>query len=105
LLYPRVRLEEGERDITVLRVEVVGQEGGQKRQYRVEMVDRYDEELGFTSMARTTAFTGAIVARMIARGEVEARGLVPPERVITGPRFERLVEELAGVGIRFAVSG
>ena len=31
------------------------------------MVDWYDEELGFTSMARTTAMTGAIVARMIAR--------------------------------------
>jgi lysine 6-dehydrogenase len=104
LLYPRVRLEEGERDITVLRVEVVGQEGGQRRRHKVEMVDRYDAELGFTSMARTTAFTGAIVARMMARGEVEGRGLVPPEQVITGPRFERLVEELAGLGIRFAVT-
>jgi lysine 6-dehydrogenase len=104
LLYPRVRLEEGERDMTVLRVEVVGQKGGQRRRYKVEMVDRYDAELGFTSMARTTAFTGAIVARMLARGEVEGSGLVPPEQVITGPRFERLVEELDGLGIRFAVT-
>jgi len=37
------------------------------------MVDRYDDVLGFTSMARTTAFTGAIVARMIARGDLKAR--------------------------------
>jgi len=31
------------------------------------MVDPYDETLGFTSMASTTAFTAAFVARMIVR--------------------------------------
>ncbi|MEW5719218.1 MAG: saccharopine dehydrogenase C-terminal domain-containing protein, partial [Chloroflexota bacterium] len=62
LLYPHVRLEEGERDITVFRVEAFGEKDGRPRCYKIEMVDRYDDVLGFTSMARTTAFTGAIVA-------------------------------------------
>ncbi|RLC74194.1 MAG: hypothetical protein DRI81_14195 [Chloroflexi bacterium] len=101
LLYPHVRLEEGQRDITLFRVQAVGEKDGRPRTYEVEMVDRYDEELGFTSMARTTAFTGAIVARMIARGDLQASGLLPPEQVITGILFDRLMEELAAVNIKF----
>jgi saccharopine dehydrogenase-like NADP-dependent oxidoreductase len=101
LLYPHVKLDEGERDITVLRVEALGRQGGRRRKLTIDMVDRYDDELGFTSMARTTAFTGAIVARMAARGEIDAVGLVPPEQVITGRLFDRLVEELAVLGIHF----
>jgi len=100
LLYPRVRLEEGERDITVFRVEAVGEKEGRRRKYRSEMVDRYDE-LGFTAMARTTSFTGAIVARMIARGDIQASGVFPPEQLLSGPLFDRLVAELAAAGIRF----
>jgi lysine 6-dehydrogenase len=101
LLYPRVRLEEGERDITLFRVEAVGQKAGRLRRCRVEMVDRTDEVRGFTSMARTTAFTGAIVARMIARGDLRATGMRTPEQVIVGPLFDRLVDELACLGICF----
>jgi saccharopine dehydrogenase-like NADP-dependent oxidoreductase len=104
LLYPRVRLEEGDRDITIFRVEVVGEKAGRKRRYKAEMVDRYDERLGFTSMARTTAFTGAIVARMIARGDLKATGIVSPEQVITGPLFDRLVDELAAANVRFDIT-
>jgi saccharopine dehydrogenase-like NADP-dependent oxidoreductase len=104
LLYPRVRLQEGEGDITLLRVEALGEKDGDPCRYQVEMVDRYDETLGFTSMARTTAFTGAIVARMVARGEVQARGVLTPGQVITGAMFERLVDELAARGVRFEMT-
>lgn len=101
LLYPKVRLEEGERDITVFRVEASGEKDGRPRRYTIEMIDRYDDATGFTSMARTTAFTGAIVTRMLARGEIAATGAIPPEQVITGPLLARLVRELAAAGVRF----
>jgi lysine 6-dehydrogenase len=101
VLYPRVRLGEGERDITVFRVEAIGKKDSVAVRHKVEMVDRYDERLGFTSMARTTAFTGAIVARMIARGEIKVKGLLTPEQVITGPLMDRLLSELAAVDVRF----
>jgi lysine 6-dehydrogenase len=104
LLYPRVRLEEGERDITLFRVEALGEKAGYPCKYKVEMVDWYDDALGFTSMARTTAFTGAIVARMIARGDLRATGMLPPEQVITGPLFDRLLAELAAVNIQFEIT-
>jgi len=101
VLYPRVRLEEGERDITLFRVEAIGKKDGIPRRHKMEMADRYDETLRFTSMARTTAFTGAIVARMIARGELRAKGLLTPEQVITGPLLDRLLAELAAVNVGF----
>lgn len=101
VLYPHVALGEGERDITVFRIDIVGKRKGRTRRYTLEMVDRFDEATGFTSMARTTSFTGMIVARMVARGEIRETGIVTPERVITGKLLQRLLKELAANGIRF----
>ena len=104
LLYPHVKLEEGERDITLFRVEATGEKDGYPRRYKVEMVDRYDEVLGFTSMARTTAFTAAIVARMIARGDIQATGFLTPEQVVVGPLFDTLLDELAAANVQLEIT-
>jgi lysine 6-dehydrogenase len=101
LLYPKVQMTEGDRDLTLMRVDVIGEEGGRRLVRTLEMVDRYDAALGFTSMARVTAYTASIVARMIARHELPGVGLIPPEQLITGQHFDRLVEELAAMEIRF----
>jgi lysine 6-dehydrogenase len=104
VLGPRVRLEPGERDLVLLRVDALGERDGRPRRYRAEMIDRYDETTGFTAMARTTAFTAAIVARMIGRGELGGRGLVTPEQLLAGPALDRLLTELAALGIAFDVT-
>jgi lysine 6-dehydrogenase len=104
VLYPHVKMEEGERDITLFRTEVKGEKDGQPREYQIETVDRYDDVLGFTSMARTTGFTGAIIARMIARGDVKATGMFMSEQVIFGPLFDTLVSELTAAGVRFTLT-
>ena len=61
----------------------------------------YDEEKdGFTSMARVTGFTAAIVARLVAEQNC-IYGVIPPE--ILGMRidtFTRITDELADRGIR-----
>jgi lysine 6-dehydrogenase len=101
VLYPHVKLKEGERDLTLFRVEAIGKKDGSRVLLKMEMVDQYDEKLGFTSMARTTAFTGAIVARMIGRGDLRGKGLFTPEQVITGPLLERLLDELSALNVRF----
>src|SRR5262249_25393329 len=77
LLYPRVRLEPGEHDLALLRVDVIGAREGQTWLARAEMVARWAD--GFTAMARTTGFTASVVARLIARGEIRGRGLQRPE--------------------------
>ena len=101
VLYPRVKLEVGERDITCLRVTLIGEKDGNPCTYQAEMVDRYDEETGFTSMARTTAMTGAIVARMVGKGMIKAgdQPCVTPEKAITGPLFDHLMAELEAADI------
>lgn len=105
LLYPKVKLTEGERDFTLFRVTVIGQKAGEARRLQADMVDQYDDSHGFTSMARTTAFTGAIVACMAARSELPSkRGLFHPEQLITGPPLERLLSELASNNIEFKVT-
>ena len=104
VLYPHVKMNDDDRDLTIFRVETLGEKHGQPRRYCVDMLDRYDETLGFTSMARVTAFTGAIVARMIARGDIDAKGWVTPEKIITGKRFDGLVKELAEQGVTFTVT-
>ena len=102
VLYPQVKLEVGERDITCFRVTLIGEKDGKPCTYKAEMVDRYDEETGFTSMARTTAMTGAIVARMVGKGMIKAgdQPFVTPEKVITGPLVDHLMAELEVAGIR-----
>ncbi|HRJ42010.1 MAG TPA: saccharopine dehydrogenase C-terminal domain-containing protein, partial [Caldilineaceae bacterium] len=104
LLYPKVRFDETDRDITLVRLDAEGTKDGKATRLSVEMIDRYDEALGFTSMARTTAMTGAIIARMVGRGEISGRGLLTPEKVVTGPHFERLMGELAAIGVIFTQS-
>ncbi len=103
-MYPHVKLTEGEGEITAFRVDVMGKKKGRLRCYTAQMVDRYDEQTGMTSMARTTAYTGTIVARMIGRGDLQAKGIFPPEQLLAGPLFDRLIDELAAVGITFEVT-
>jgi lysine 6-dehydrogenase len=104
VLYPHVQMFDVDRDVTIMRVEVSGRKDGMPRTYRVDMVDWYDEELAITSMARVTAFTGAIVARMIGRGEIDARGWVTPEKVITGDLYARLLRDLRDAGVELTLT-
>jgi lysine 6-dehydrogenase len=98
LLYSRVRLEPGEHDLALLRVDAIGARGGRPWRARAEMVDRWSD--GFTAMARTTGFTASVVARLIARGEIRGRGLQRPEAVVAGAIVDRLLEALAVHGLR-----
>lgn len=106
VLYPHVRMKPEDRDITVFRVEVTGEKNGRSARAVAGMVDHYDERQGFTSMARTTGFTAAIVARMIARGDLRPpdRPVTTPERMLTGPAFDTLMDELAAADIRFEIT-
>jgi lysine 6-dehydrogenase len=99
IIHPKVRLEEGERDITVLRVIVEGEKDGSWASYTFDMVDFYDVERKVTSMAKTTAYTAAIVARMLGRGEIPERGFVTPVKGIRGHLLKHLIDELAKRGV------
>ena len=96
------KLSEGDpRDITVMRVMARGKKGS----ITYDMADRYDEESKVTSMGKTTGYTGSIVTQMLGGGEIRGKGVVPPERAVTGEGVRKLLAELGRRGVRFTKTG
>lgn len=79
LLFPRWKLEDGDVDITVMRVLVEGEAAGTSRRYTYELFDRYDAQSGVHSMARTTGYTATVAVRLLAEGLYANPGITPPE--------------------------
>lgn len=93
LLTPDLKLEEGERDLSVMVVEVAGLKKGKKKRYEFRLLDYYDEERDVTSMGRTTAYTSVITAKMITQGEIKASGVIAPETIIDAEQLMSRLEE------------
>ena len=81
-------LPHDEADVVLVRVEFIG-EG---KRLRYDIIDRYDETNGLSAMMRTTAFPAAIVALMMARGNITTKGALPQERCVPPELF---MQELA----------
>jgi lysine 6-dehydrogenase len=94
LLAERLALEDPE-DLTVMRV--IARKGS--KQVVSELIDLYDREQGVTSMGRTTAYTGSIVAQMVGSGAIRATGTVPPEVALGPAGVEALLTELRTRGV------
>jgi len=98
LLFKRWKLEQGEVDLTVMRIIVEGKKGGQRVRYTYELYDRHDEVTGIHSMARTTGYTATVVARMLAEGLFTNKGVIVPEYI--GKRKACVEFILAGLAER-----
>jgi saccharopine dehydrogenase-like NADP-dependent oxidoreductase len=72
-------LADDDEEFTYLRVVVTGRKFGKTLQTTFELLDKTHRATGTTSMARTTAFPCAVVARMLARGEYRDPGVRPLE--------------------------
>lgn len=94
-------LSEGDpHDITVMRVIAKGAKG----EVDYDMVDRYDDKNGVTSMGKTTGYTASIVAQMVGAGKISGKGVVPPELAVTGRAVEALISEHSKRGVRISRS-
>ncbi len=102
VMFPKWTYQPGEEDLTVMRVIATGGKGGKRVRLVWDLLDFYDKASGATSMSRTTAFPCAILARMIASGEVKDRGVLPPER-LAGHKglVERVMREMTSRGVRY----
>ena len=97
LFEPLVTYPEPEgQDVVVIRVRASGRKDGRPAEVILDLMDFYDEETGFTAMERTTGWDAAIVAGMMARGQVPL-GAVPVELSVPPDLF---VQELAKRGIQ-----
>jgi saccharopine dehydrogenase-like NADP-dependent oxidoreductase len=81
LLFPKWKMDEGDVDITALRVEVGGRHGSRKVSHVFQMLDRYDPATETHSMARTTGYTATAAVRMLAEGWYNEPGIAPPELI------------------------
>ena len=94
LFEPKVTFPE-DRDCCIVRVKALGKKAGRDAAVVVELIDRYDEATGFTSMERATGWSAAIVAEMMARGQTP-RGAGGVETMVPARPF---VEELRRRGL------
>lgn len=79
LLFPKWKLQEGEEDLTIMRVITEGLKDGIRTRYTWDLYDRYNKETGVHSMARTTGYTATMVARLLSRGMYTRKGVSAPE--------------------------
>jgi saccharopine dehydrogenase-like NADP-dependent oxidoreductase len=77
LLFPKWKLRPGEKDITVMKIIIEGDENGKEKRYTYELSDVMKE--GVLSMARTTGYTCCAAVHLMADGMIAGSGLFPPE--------------------------
>ncbi len=115
LLFEQWALGPDQEDLTVMQVVIEGRArsttrtrstsraGSTAYTYTYDLLDRYDRETRTTSMARTTGYTCAIVARQVAHGLFSQTGICPPETVGRTPGcYGNLLAEYAKRGIHLA---
>jgi len=83
LLFPlwKMEPEKGDRDLTVMQVDVHGYKGRDEVTYSWYLLDYFDEETWNTSMSRCTGSTCAIFARAVAGGLIKEKGVLPAEKL------------------------
>ena len=88
-----------EKDLTLLRVDVVGKKNGKTVHNRYDMIDHYDSRNNITSMARTTSYPCAAAAQLLGSSRIAVTGLVPPEIAFDAENRDWLLSYLASRGI------
>jgi len=102
LLFSAWKLPPGQAEVTVLRVIVEGSRNGRSERRVFDLLDRTDPATGTTSMARTTGFPCAIVARMLASGEFADPGIRALEHLGRSESASaRLVADLRARGVEW----
>lgn len=83
LLFPMWKMdpEKGDRDLTVMRVEVEGFKGKDHVTHTWDLLDEFDTKSWNTSMSRCTGCSCAIFARAIAAGLIKEKGVLPAEKL------------------------
>jgi saccharopine dehydrogenase-like NADP-dependent oxidoreductase len=88
-------------DLLAMMIEVSGESGGEAKKYAYRLVDYFNHETGVSAMARTTGYTAAIVAGMLAKGKVTKKGVLVTESLARNPEFtEELLIELRKRGVQ-----
>ncbi len=77
LLFPKWEMKDGDKDFTIMRIIIKGEENGNQVKYQYNLLDRYEDNT--ISMARTTGFTCTAVANLVLDKKYKKTGISPPE--------------------------
>jgi lysine 6-dehydrogenase len=102
LLFPMWKMdpEKGDRDLTIMQVEVHGFKGKDEITYTWDLWDRFDENSWTNSMGRCTGCTCAIFARAIQKGLIGQTGVLAPEKLAADDNlYEFVMKEQAARGL------
>lgn len=79
LLFPKWKLDNGEKEFTVMRVIVEGTENDLAKTYTYDLLDYYNAETDASSMSRTTGYTCTAAVNLLVNGLYNRIGISPPE--------------------------
>lgn len=101
MLLPSWKLKKGERELTVCICDISGIKDGKNVNYHYELLDYFDDDTEYTSMARTTCFPALIMAKLITDGKFKySGGLCHPEYIGQNEEiFQELMKGLAEYGV------
>ncbi len=84
-------------DVVLVLVEAEGFDPeGQGVRHTLRIIDQHDQQNDISAMMRMTGYPAAIIARMLATGEIDAPGARCQELVVPG---RRMIEELQARGV------
>jgi lysine 6-dehydrogenase len=81
LLFDQWQFEEGEPDMTVMRMEIEGTKDGRRVLHVYNVLDHYHPETETSSMARTTGYMCTALVGVVASGLWTEPGVAAPEKV------------------------
>lgn len=99
LLEPQIKAPPGMKDICIMRAIGIGKKEGRDQKVIVDLIDRYDEQTGFTAMERLTGWHCALMMGFQARKVIPA-GAHRMEQAVPA---SRVMEEVRKRGIEFTV--
>jgi lysine 6-dehydrogenase len=79
ILFPKWKLNEGDEDLTVMRIIVEGVQKNKSIRYTYDLLDYYNTQTCVHSMARTTGYAATMALRTISNGLYESIGISTPE--------------------------
>ena len=78
-------------DVLAMRIEVEGESKNKKVIISYTVLDKYDRRRGVTAMARTTAYPCTSAAILLAKGKLELKGVIPPEKIAKNPKMFQFI--------------
>lgn len=104
LLFHHWQYQPGEKDQTIMRVEIKGIQNRKKVHYIYDLHDEYNTTTHMSSMARTTGITACAVAECILSGKWKKTGVIPPEYIgMNATCFDFIMDYQKKMGIRYRV--